>query len=135
MTTSIIDAIIIGSTNGSSTEWQTHCYNKWIQKVVKTITYPIYHILEIYNEDVGYDSRGRRAPYVESIDLFVWSKSETGTPIVYQYDLTRDYSLLRSTYTDKKDIVSLSMEPCFENSNDTTFSDIYDTLYTLFQTI
>lgn len=126
-------------TNGAKLELECQTFNttdasKWnvyhkaIQKLFSSITYPVYHTLSKEHKDMGYDHKGRRAPYIDSIDLFVWTVSEDKKPIVHQYEVDprqKSYYLSR-TYTHKDEISCQSVEEYDEDDDDKTFIEVYE---------
>jgi hypothetical protein len=100
-------------------------YNKTIKALFGSIKFPVYHTLSKEHTDMGYDHKGRRAPYVESIDLYVWSVSEDKKPIVhlYEVDPSQKSYFLRQTYTQKDEICCLTIEDYDED--DKTFLEVY----------
>ena len=125
-----LESEIIGTTNPSSPNWESIEYNDSIIKLLKTIKYSVYHTSKKYYKDMGYDHKGRRAPYIDSIDLYIWT-IEDSKPVVHLYDIDprSGYSFLRSTFTDYDKICSLSVEDDYgydDEECDDTFKQVYD---------
>ena len=86
--------------NTTSSKWLDAFQDTPVLKLVSTLKIPIYHINTKKWTDMGYDSKGRRKPYVDSIDVYIWS-SKDSKPIVYKYsvDPHDKSSYLESIYT------------------------------------
>jgi hypothetical protein len=114
--------------SNKATSWNSTYNDKTIEKLLATITYPVYHTLCRYEEDIGYDHRGMRAPYVSSIYLYIWSVLE-GKPVVHQYIIeprTKSYFFYK-TYTEYSKICYLSVEDGWDDiDSDDTFLQVYN---------
>lgn len=121
-----IESDITGTTDPKSPMWDSILYDKQITRLFKTLDIPVYHTERKYYEDMGYDHKGRRAPIVDSIDLYVWTVSNEGLPIVHLYDINprSKYVFLKTTYTDPTIIKQLSVD--YYSDEDDTFSKVYD---------
>lgn len=123
-----IESHLTGTTNSKSSKWESIIYDNQLIKFFKKLDIPVYHTERKYNEDMGYDHKGRRTPIVDSIDFYVWTVSSEGLPIVHLYDINprNNYSFLRTTYTDPEIIRRLSVEEYDEYEEDDIFSKVYD---------
>jgi hypothetical protein len=126
-----LDSEIIGTTNASSPKWDNIHYNKAIDALMKTLNYPVYHTLRFDHKDMGYDHKGRRAPYVSEIDFYVWTTNKEGMPIVnlYEIDPSSKHSFLKTTYTEYEYIKHLSVEELYgDEQDDDEFARVYDAM-------
>lgn len=104
-TPSILYSSLFNTTNATSSKWENVIYDKTTLKLLSTLKVPIYHIVTKEWTDMGPGRKGRREPYVDSIDVYIWSSKES-KPIVYEYSVDPQYksSVLRTTYTEYADI-------------------------------
>jgi hypothetical protein len=125
-----LDSEIIGTTDASSPKWDNIHYNKAIQALMQTLNYPVYHTLRFDHEDMGYDHKGRRAPYISEIDFYVWTTNKEGMPIVnlYEIDPRSKHSFLKATYADYENIKYLSVEEPYGAEQDDEFARVYDAM-------
>jgi hypothetical protein len=70
-------------------DWYIQTYEK-IGAFLSKYPVPIYHIHYEEHTDMGYDHKGRRAPYTESIDVHVWTYGAKNVPVVHVYRIDLD---------------------------------------------
>jgi len=129
-----IESARIGTTNPKSSAWDSIIYEKDIVRLFHTLDIPVYHTETRYNEDMGYDRKGRRAPYIDSIDVYIWTISNESLPIVHLYEIhpKSKYIFLKEIITNPLRIRQLSVEDYDEE--DDTFSKVYDAIYSIVST-
>ncbi len=89
--TSCLLSECVGSTAGKDLLPHTYMgdYAKFAE-LINNYPVPIYHIDFDAHEDMGYDHKGRRAPYTESYTVSIWTYAADQVPVVHKYDLNVD---------------------------------------------
>lgn len=129
-----IESVYSGTTNPKSSAWDSIICDASIIKLFHTLDIPVYHTERQYNRDIGYDNKGRRTPYVESIDLYIWTVSNEGLPIIHLYDIDprSKHTFLRNIITNPVQIRRITIDE--DDEEDDMFSRIYDAIYKIVST-
>jgi hypothetical protein len=112
----------VGSTDGTVLVERVYLesYTKF-KNILSKYTVPIYHIDYEEHTDMGYDSKGRRAPYVESITVSVWTFAAANVPVIHVYEIDVDRYSRKGSHNEGTCSYKYSYSPvnyAIDNEND-----------------